>query len=181
MNLFKKQLRPEELGAMIYEMVRSAMEGSGDLSVEGLAGSIDRRPEDLDQNYRGEVVIGLMFAAGLAVERSAHPRTANMILGGMKSEFLNHLEEQGASILQRSEWEAVLSSRFLSYRNCLEDYSGFEPPWKLGREFFWNIIGEQLHVAMSVKIATLYLLEGQSIIQNLLNTHGPSLRIPQDT
>ena len=160
---------------MLYEVLRADLEGNDGLSLERITHALDRKPENLEQNYSGEVMVGLMFAAALAVERSATPKVANRILSGMKTEFLNHLEEQGASPLQRSEWEAVLASRFLQYRKCLEDYSGFEPPWKLGREFFWNIIGEQEQVAMSIKIATLYLMEGQSLSQNLVNTHGPTL------
>lgn len=179
-NLFKKHKRPEDLGAMLYEALRKGMEGNDDLSLTNFIISLDRKPEDLEQNYHGEVMVGLMFAAGLAVERSASPKVANRILSAMKAELLNHLEEQGASLLQRTEWEAVVASRFLVYRKCLEDYSGFEPPWKLGREFFWNIIGEEEQIAMSIKIATLYLMEGQSLSQKLVNVHGPTLLVSAD-
>ncbi len=180
LNLFKKHKRPEDLGAMLYEALRGGMEGGDDLSLAGFITSLDRAPEDLEKNYHGEVMVGLMFAAGLAVERSASAKVANRILSGMKAEMLNHLEEQGANLLQRTEWEAVVASRFLVYRKCLEDYSGFEPPWKLGREFFWNVIGEEEQIAMSIKIATLYLMEGQSLSQKLVNTYGPTLLVSAD-
>lgn len=177
MNLFKKHKRPEELGAILYEALRNGMEGNDDLSLDNFIKNLDRRPEDLETNHKGEVMVGLMFAAALAVERSATPKVANRILSGMKTELLNHLEEQGANLIQRTEWETIVASRFLVYRKCLEDYSGFEPPWKLGREFFWNILGAEEQIAMSIKIATLYLMEGQSLCQKLVNMHGPTLLV----
>ncbi len=180
MNFFKKEIRPEDLGAILYESIRSGMENDGSLSVETFIRAIDREPSDLDENFRGEIAAGLMFAATLAIEKSATPKVAHRILGGLKTEFFDHLQEQGANAIQQAEWEAVLANRFLTYRKSLEEYSGFEPPWKLGREFFWNIIGEQAHIAIAVKIATLFLLEGQDMSQKLLNVYGPTLIVPAE-
>lgn len=175
MALFKKYRRPEELGAMLYEHLRSGMSSDGDLSLDQLLHSFDRTTESLSNQFHGEAIVGLMFASTLAIERSASSRVAAQIIAGMKVDFLNHLEEQGASTLQRAEWDAVTGGRFLEYRKCLEDYSGFEPPWKLGRTFFWNLIGEEVHMAMPIKIATLYLLSARDSCQQLLNVHGPTL------
>ncbi|GEM_PF-2055806 len=180
MNFFKKDIRPENLGSLLYESIRSGMESDDSLSVETFVRALDRDPADLDENFRGEIAVGLMFSATLAIERSATPKVAHRILGGMKAEFFDHLEEQGANVIQQAEWEAILANRFLLYRRSLEQYSGFEPPWKLGREFFWNIIGEQQHNALPIKIATLFLLEGQDVSQKLLNIYGPTLIVPAE-
>ncbi|MFN0156687.1 MAG: hypothetical protein ACKVRP_01285 [Bacteroidota bacterium] len=155
------------------------MESNQDLSVERLIRSLDGETASLHEHYRGEVIVGLMFAAAMATERSASAKVATMIAAGMRAEFLNHLQEQGANAIERAEWEAVVASRFLAYRKSLENYTGFEPPWKLGREFFWNVIGEQLQVAMSIKISTLYLLAARDKCQGLLNLHGPALYLPE--
>ena len=178
MVLFKKHLRPEELGAMLYEMLRSGLESDGELSLRRLVQSLDLESEQLHAQYAGEVMVGLMYAATLAIERSAPQRVAQMIITGMKSEFSNHLQEQGASPLQMAEWEATVANTFLLYRSSLEDYSGFEPPWKLGRQFFWNLLDREDYVAMSIKIATLYLVAARDAAQDLLNTHGPILLVP---
>lgn len=175
MKLFRKHLSPEELGEMIYESLRAGMESSGDLSVRRFLEALDQEPDALDEQYVGEIIIALMFGATLAMERSASARVAEQLGAGMKSEFLNHLQEQGASAIQKAEWETVLSSRFLEYRHCIEDYSGFEPPWKLGRQLYWNVVGEQRYIAMSLKIATLYILAARDHAQILLNDHGPLL------
>ncbi len=175
MRLFRKHRTSEELGELLYEALRSGMESGGELSTDRLLDSIDRTAAQLDEQFRGEIIVGLMFGATLAIERSATARVATRIAAGMKAEFMNHQEEQGATAIQRAEWEAVIASRFLSYRMSLEGYTGFEPPWKLGREFYWNIIGEQDYTAMSIKIATLYLLSARDFAQVLLNEHGPYL------
>jgi hypothetical protein len=116
---------------------------------------------------------GLMFSAVLAIERSTPPRTARKIISGMTEEFVHHLEEQGASTVQRAEWEVTTAAAFLSYRNSLEDYSGFEPPWKLGRQFYWNLVESKDFPAMSIKISTLYLIAARDRVQDLLNEYGP--------
>ncbi len=155
------------------------MESRDDLSLSGLLRSLDLEPQNLDEQYAGETMVALMFGATLAIERSASPRVAEQIGAGMKAEFLSHIKEQGATQLQKAEWESIIAGRFLDYRRSIEDYSGFEPPWKLGRQFFWNIIGEEKYIAMSVKIATLYILAGRDVCQTVLNEYGPSLLVPR--
>jgi len=177
MKLFRKQIRPSELGSLLYEALRSGMESEGDLSMRAYIRSLDRDALTVSEQYEGEIVVGLMFGAVMAVERAASPRVADEIIAGMKLAFLQHLEEQGADPIQRAEWEAVLADHFLTYRHCLENYSGFEPPWKLGRQFYWNLIGVEDHAALLVKISTLYLLAARDACEELLNEYGPSLLI----
>lgn len=160
---------------MIYEALRSGMESRGSLSVEELVRSIGRRTEELNEQYFGVIITGLMFGATMAIERSASPRTAEQIASGMKAEFLNHIQEQGADAIQKAEWETIIANDFLDYRKCIESYSGFEPPWKLGKEFLWHLLSHEENVAMHIKIATLYLLEGRDVCQALLNEYGPAL------
>jgi hypothetical protein len=179
-RLFKKHRRPEELGGMLYEALRQGMESDGDLSMDRYIESLGRSPEMLDALYVGEIMIGLMFGGAMAIERSAPAKVAEQIDAGMKTEFLQHIQEQGANTIQKAEWETIIASRFLDYRQCLQDYSGFEPPWRLGREFYWSIIGENNYDAMSIKISTLYILAARDVCQNLLNEFGPSLIIHRD-
>ena len=160
---------------MLYEELRSGLESEGDLSLQELIQNLGKDRDDVDDQYAGEVMIGLMFAASLATERSASSWVSRQILAGMKVEFNRHLAEQGASETQQQEWIAIMGNRFLAYKKCFEGYTGFEPPWKLGRQFFWNIIGLEEHVAMSIKIATLFLLEARDECQALLNEYGPVL------
>jgi hypothetical protein len=154
------------------------MESEAVLSINHFLKNLDRHVDEVNEQYAGEVMVGLMFGAVMAIERSASPRVAEQIIAGMKLEFVRHLEEQGANAIQRAEWETILADRFLGYRQCLENYSGFEPPWKLGRQFFWNLIGVEEHVAMLIKISTLYLLEARDRCQDLLNEYGPSVLVP---
>jgi hypothetical protein len=153
------------------------MESSGELSMDQFIKGLGKDASELSEQYAGEIMVGLMFGALMAIERSASARVAELITSGMKLEFFRHLEEQGANPIQRAEWEIILADRFLSYRQCLENYSGFEPPWKLGRQFYWNLIGSEDHVAMLIKISTLYLLAARDKCQEMLNEYGPSLLV----
>ena len=175
MRLFRRHLNPGQLGAMLYERLRAGLASESELSMDELVRTLGKNPADLDPQYAGEVMVGLMFSAWLAIERSASPWVSKRIFEGMKLEFQNHLVEQGASAAQRKEWMAVLDNRFAAYRETLEGYTGFEPPWKLGRLFFWNIIGVEEHIAMSVKIATLFMMKARDECQEMLNEYGPVL------
>ncbi len=175
MKLFRKNQTPEELGAKLYEALRAGMASETELSVERFVGSLDMPPDTLDEQYVGEVMIGAMFAAQLAVERSTWQGLARQISRGMYDEFLLHLREQGASPVQIAEWETVAAARFTDYRASLEGYEGFEPPWKLGRQFFWAIVGTKEYRALPIKIATYYLLEARNVAQHLMNQYGPTL------
>ncbi len=170
---FRKYLRPEEVGSKIYELLRTCVESDGELSLDSLLFNLDLRREALHEHVEGDVMVGLMFSAILATERSTTPRTARKIIMGMTGEFLHHLEEQGADAVQCAEWETTIAAMFLSYRNSMDGYSGFEPPWKLGRQLYWNLVGNEVYAAMPIKIATLYLLAAREKVQSLLNECGP--------
>lgn len=173
MRFFKKHINAGELGTILYEEIRKGMESREDLSVDLFLRSLDHDVSQVSDQYAGEIVVGLMFGAVMAIERSASPKIAEEIIGGMRSEFLRHLEEQGANAEQRLEWEGVLDDRFSGYRQTLENYSGFEPPWKLGRLFYWNLVGTEEYIAMYIKISTLYLLAARDRCQEVLNKYGP--------
>ena len=177
LRLFRKQTRPGDLGSLIYEALRKGMESNGELSMDQFIHGLDKDPDEISEQYAGEIMVGLMFGAVMAIERSASARVAEQVIAGMKIEFLRHLEEQGADPIQRAEWETILADRFLSYRQTLENYSGFEPPWKLGRQFYWNLIGTEEHIAMLIKISTLYLLGARDKSQEILNEYGPSVLV----
>lgn len=162
---------------MLYEELRTGMESSNDLSLDGFLRSLDTDVKTVNDQYAGEIMVGLMFGAVMAIERSASERVAEEIIVGMKLEFFRHLEEQGANSIQRAEWETILAERFLGYRQCLVDYSGFEPPWKLGRQFYWNLIGVEEHIAILIKISTLYLLAARDRCQEVLNRYGPMVLV----
>lgn len=177
MGLFQKNLRPADLGICIYERLRKGMQSNDDHSMANLLSGLEVADCELDEQHVGEIMIGLLFGATLAIEGSASVPAAQQVVSSMKAEFVNHLHEQGATPIQKAEWEAVLADRFLTYRKCLEGYSGFEPPWRLGRAFFWNIIGKELHIAMSVKICTLYMLAAKDMCAELLKELGPRLHM----
>jgi hypothetical protein len=175
-KLFRKNLTPEELGAIIYEKLRAHLASDDELSISALLGKIERREEDLPEQHQGAIMIGTMFGAGIAIERSTSRWIAKRILDGLQREFLAHLKEQGASANQIKDWEQIVRAHFAVYRKALEGYDeAGEPPWRLGRELLWNIIGAEEYVATQIKESTLFLLEALDVAQSLMNKYGPTL------
>jgi hypothetical protein len=176
MKLFRKNLTPEELGAIIYEKLRAHLASDDELSISSLLSKLPRREEDLPDQHQGAIMIGTMFGALLAIERSTSRWTAKRITDGMHREFFAHLREQGASPVQVKEWEQIVDDHYALYRPALEGYEeGGEAPWRLGRQFLWNIIGAEEYVATQIKEATLFLLQALDVAQSLMNKYGPTL------
>jgi hypothetical protein len=177
MGLFRKHYTPAEVGAVLYESLRTAIAASsGDLALASLLARIGGRRESLPDQHAGEIMVGALFAASLAVERSASRWIVEGILSGMRTEFLRHLKEQGALPEQVDEWERILFARSGGFREDLRGYDELEPPWKLGRRFLWAFTGVEDYTALSVKHATLFLLAARDHAQNVLNACGPMIR-----
>ncbi len=180
----RKNLTPETLGALLYETLREGVASTEELAIEKLLTELQIPEETLPRQYVGEIMLGCLFAAALAVERSTSQGIGKRIVEGMRTEFVSHLREQGATPQQAEEWMGVIERHFAEYRLCMEEYTGLEPPWKLGREFLWNFSGRKDYVALSIKHATEYLLTAEGLAQQVLNTHGPhvggSLEPPAD-
>jgi hypothetical protein len=181
MRLFKKRLTPEELGGMIYEHLRTRLASSGPLSIAELLERLRRVEATLPEQHQGAIMVGVMFGAILAIERSTTRWIARRIIDGMHREFGEHLREQGASLQQTVEWQQMAVEQERLYRHLLEGYDeALEPPWKLGRQLLWNMTGAHEYVAVEIKEATLFLLEARDVAQSLLNQYGPTL-ITEDT
>lgn len=159
----------------MYEALRALLSSEEELSISHLSDHLEEHDEILDEHFPGEVMIGCIFAANLALERSTSTWIAERVMGGMTGEFLNHLREQGATAAQVAEWENSLRERFAEYARALEGYEGYEPPWKLGRRFLWFLTGDENHLALAVKDATLFLLRARDGAQELVNLYGPTL------
>lgn len=174
-KLFRKHMTPEDLGALLYEEIRHHLASEDDLSISALLRNISRTVDDVPEHHVGAIMVGAMFGAAMAIERSTSRWIADRIIDGMHREFCRHLHEQGATPEQVIDWESIIADHFLVYRSALEGYEGYEPPWKLGRTFFWNIVGAEEYVAPAIRQATLYLLSVRDAAQELVNEYGPRL------
>lgn len=170
-------MTPENLGAMIYEALRSSLASGGSFSVDTLVRRIGKSEEDLPEQYVGAIMVGSMFGAVLAIERSTAKLIGQRIVEGMQEEFFRHLREQGASANQIGDWQEIVGEHFQVYRSSLEGYEGFEPPWKLGRQFLWGITGVEEFIGTAIKGATLHILAAQETAQDLVNRYGPTLTV----
>jgi hypothetical protein len=178
MKLFRKHLTPEQLGAAIYEHLRAHLASDDELSISTLLRNIERLEETLPEQHQGAIMVGTMFGATMAIERSTGRWVSRRVIQGMHNEFFNHIREQGASFAQVKDWEKIVLDQGEQYRAAMEGFEEeLEPPWKLGRLFLWNIIGEEEYVATQIKSATLFLLAARDAAQSLMNKYGPSLVI----
>jgi hypothetical protein len=173
--MMRKHLTPETLGALLYETLREAVASTEELAVGKLLSRLEIEEETLPRQYVGEIMAGCLYAATLAVERSASEWIGQRIVAGMKEEFVSHLREQGATPQQVQQWKGVVDRHFVEYGLSMEDYEGLEPPWKLGRQLLQNFSGRDDHPALSVKHATEYLVTMQTLAQQVLNDYGPRL------
>jgi len=173
----RRHLTPEDFGALLYETVREAAATTEELSITGLLAGLELPDGHLSEQYEGEIIIACLFGATMALERSAPAMIRQRIVDGLHAEFTRHLAEQGALPEHCREWRKVFTAHFREYELCLEGYEGDEPPWKLGREFLWHLTGGRDHPARSIRHAALYLLQARDLAQQLINEHGPRLRL----
>ena len=161
---------------MIYEHLRTRLASDDPLSITALLERLGRAESELPEQHQGAIMVGVMFGAVLAIERSTTRWIARRIADGMSKEFAVHLREQGASSQQVVDWQQVVVDHSMLYRHALEGYDeSLEPPWKLGRQYLWLIIGTEEYVAAEIKEATLFLLQARDVAQSLMNRYGPSL------
>jgi len=177
MSALRKHLTPEEFGALLYETVREAVVATRELSMTRLLTGLELQDGLLSEQYEGEIVIACLFGATLALERSTSAVIRLRIVEGLQEEFIRHLAEQGAHPEHCREWRRVFSAQFREYAECSEGYEGEEPPWKVGRHFLWHLTGRRDHLAGSVRHAALFLLQARDLAQQLINEHGPRLRL----
>lgn len=174
-KLRRKSRTPREFGAILYELMRREVESAGPLSMGGFVGRLGGSGARLHEQYAGGVMVGVMFAATLAIGRSTTAWVSRETIRGMRGEFSRHLAEQGASAAQVREWEGVVRRHFGTYRASLLDYEELEPPWRCGRQFLWHITGTQSYDARQIKEATLYLLAARDFAQVVVNRYGPRI------
>jgi hypothetical protein len=175
MRVFQRRKTPEAFGALLYEALRTGLTLPGPMNLDHLASAFSDEGEILDEQYPGEIVVGAMYAAAMAVDRSTQRPIADRIVAGMTAEFLRHLGEQGASGPEVGEWSSIMHAHFADYRDILIGYQELEPPWKLGRQLLWCMTGSEKHTAVAVRDATRFLLAVRDAAQELMNMHGPSL------
>lgn len=175
MRALQRRKTPEAFGALLYEALRTGLTLPGHLNLDQLASRLCDEGEALDEQYPGEIVVGAMYAATMAVDRSTTRSIADRIIAGMTGEFLGHLGEQGASGPEVGEWGSIMHAHFADYRDMLVGYEELEPPWKLGRQLLWCMTGSEDHTAVAVRDATRFLLAVRDAAQELMNMHGPAL------
>ena len=173
--MFKKKYTPEELGALIYESVRSEMEGDAELSIHYFIEELGKQESELQEQYVGVVMIACLFGAVLAIERSTAPWVCRRIRTGLETEFFKHLFEQGASDQEVEEWRAVQAEHFLGYFKALEGKSGGELPVELGWELVWNLAGVEDDDDLVAQRAALYVMASRDHTQRIIDEHEPNL------
>lgn len=156
-------LKPEEGGARLYEYLRREVVSDGLLAMDRLADSLSRCTTPLGEQREGEIIVGCMFAAVLAIEELAPPAMRERLRAGLDGEFLRHLREQGADEEHVVEWRTIMGEHFVEYYRSLEGHTGPALPAALGKEFLWNLTGVEDEDATPIEVATSYLAAARAL------------------
>ncbi|MCC6396758.1 MAG: hypothetical protein IT282_07035 [Bacteroidetes bacterium] len=164
---------PEETGKLLYEHLRQEITGPGILSMNRLREIFEEQLTGLGGQFEGELIIGCMFAAVLAIEETTHPPMGQAVRRGLEGEFQRHLREQGASEAQIEEWQVVLGEHFAEYFQSVQGNADPALPAALGREFVWNLTGVEEEHAGLIEASTVYLTAARIVARRLLRQHLP--------
>lgn len=156
-------LTPEGAGAQLYEYLRREVVGEGVLSLDRLGEALQKCDVTLGEQREGEIIIGCMFAAVLAIEELAGAGQRERLRTGLDGEFIRHLREQGADEEHIVEWRTILGEHFVDYYRSCEGHAGPALPFALGKEFLWNLTGMEDDDPAPIEIATTYLAAARAL------------------
>ncbi len=172
--MFRKRYTPEQFGAMLYEVLREGMAAEGPLSLRRLQDMLGVPQAHLRDQYVGEVMIGGMFGAVLAIERSTPPWLCRRIRSGLEREFFKHLFEQGAAEREAEEWQVVLFEHFVLYFKTMPP-GETEVSRELGRRFFLHIAGMEPPDEDTLTACRHFLNAARDTAQHLVDEHEADL------
>ncbi len=164
---------PVETGTLLYERLRQEIAGQGILSMGRFRELFEEQVNGLGDQFEGELIIGCMFAAVLAIEETTHPPMGEAVRKGLEEEFQRHLREQGASEAQIEEWRVVLGEHFAEYFRSVQGHTDPALPPALGREFMWNLTGVEEENGGLIEASTVYLTAARIVARRLLRQHLP--------
>jgi len=171
--MFARKHTPEKAGVLLFEHLRREVSGDGILSLERLREALlEGMPVVADQ-FEGEMMIGCMFAAVLAIEDTCPTPMREVVRRGLEGEFIRHLQEQGATDGQVEEWRVVLADHFTEYFRSMEGQTDPALPSALGREFLWNLTGVEEPDVRLAETAAVYLTAARAVARRLLREWVP--------
>lgn len=121
-------------------------------------------------------MIACMFSATLAAEQVGAPGFVEEFRSGLETEFIRHLHEQGAGEEQVEEWRVVLAEHFAEYYRTLDAHAEPALPSMLGREFLWNLTGEEITVPACETMCTSCMTAARTVAARVIARHLPRLR-----
>jgi hypothetical protein len=174
--MFRSRLTGSGLGALVYEELRTEVAGDGVLSLVRLVERLRDVSAPAHPQSAGEVMIACMFSATLAAGQVGTPGFPEELRSGLETEFIRHLREQGAGEGQVEEWRVVLAEHFAEYYRTMDMHAGVALPAMLGREFLWNLTGEEIAIPVCDTICTTYMTAARAVAARVIERHIPRLR-----
>jgi hypothetical protein len=174
--MFRSRLTGSGLGALVYEELRTEVAGDGLLSLSRLVERLRDASAPAHPQSAGEVMIACMFSATLVAEQVGVPGFLEELRIGLETEFIRHLREQGASEEQVEEWRVVLAEHFAEYYRTMDSHADTALPSMLGREFLWNLTGEENTVPVCEMLCTTYMTAARAVAARVITRHLPRLR-----
>jgi len=174
--MFRSRLTGSGLGALVYEELRTEVAGDGLLSLDRLVERLRDVSAPAHPQSAGEVMIACMFSATLAAAQAGTPGFPEEFRSGLETEFIRHLREQGAGESQIEEWRVVLAEHFAEYYRTMDTHADAALPAMLGREFLWNLTGEEIAIPVCDNICTTYMTAARAVAARVITRHLSRLR-----
>jgi len=171
--MFARKHSPEEAGVLLFEHLRREVSADGILSLDRLRESFLEVMPVVGDQFEGEMVIGCMFAAVLAIEDTCQAAMREDVRRGLEGEFIRQLGAQGATAEQIEEWRVVLGDHFSEYFQSMGQDPDPALPVALGREFLWNLTGIEEPDQRLAELSTVYLTAARAVARRLLRQHLP--------
>lgn len=143
---------------------------STNLSCEAFIRRLGADSRKLSFQYRVEVLIGLLFSAALATVFEYAYLGFKGILNGIKSEFLRHAREQGATDENILQLDSLFMDRMCQYSTLLSNDPRDEERvlQDLSKQLYWNIVGCEEDNANAIVHAQQYLFAASTGTQAVL-------------
>lgn len=162
-----KAVTAKELGTLIYQAVQMGLASSTDLSCEVF---MKRLGMDLANNGEAEIILGLLFSAGIATIFEYNYQSFKAILDGIRTEFLRHSKELGATQEDADHLDVLFIERMRQYSSFLSDKPEDEARilQNIARQYYANVTGSNEEHTLGIAEARSYLLAASAGVRAVL-------------
>jgi len=166
-----KSTTKQDLGRTIYTALQQAFVSDTPMSYSSLLKELGEDPEKMTSDYAGEILVGLLFAAGVAIQGTYEEPVGEPAFQSALNEYVAHGMQGGLSKQQVAELKSRAVARMQEYDACLKDESGGGPASNLGTAFLRHVVGDKKTDDGATVAAARYLFAHINGVKGILAEH----------